>query len=183
MIQIYQYFKFWVTIEFLQCLQFSKKITQCLNRKKKHDVHTKNDISHYNQTQFEGVLPFIFHVIMDNPIGAGFSVKYRRKNLYCRYHLHFGTASSYGWMDGNSGTLWDEKTCSKISTRGNYWFGMSNDTHLKGIAIGVYSRLQLSTVEVTHVDELKHTWGFMSLCCSIQSYRDVWKWREGDVLR
>ena len=50
-----------------------------------------------------------------------------------------------------------------------YWSGMSNGTRLRGVAIGISSRLQPLVVEVTPVDErimrvrLKHTMGFMSL--------------------
>ena len=50
-----------------------------------------------------------------------------------------------------------------------YWSGMSNGARLRGVAIGISSRLQPSVVEVTPVDErilrmrLKHTMGFMSL--------------------
>ena len=51
-----------------------------------------------------------------------------------------------------------------------YWSGMSNGHHVKGVAIGVSSRLlQPSVVEVTPVDErimrlrLKHSLGFMSV--------------------
>ena len=59
---------------------------------------------------------------------------------------------------------------SKISNRGftYYWSGMSNGVRLKGVAIHLSSRLQLSVVEVILVDErimrlrLKHTMGFMS---------------------
>ena len=59
----------------------------------------------------------------------------------------------------------------EISSRGftYYWFGISNGDRLKGVALGVSSRLQLSVVEVIPVDErimrlrLKHILGFMSL--------------------
>ena len=34
-----------------------------------------------------------------------------------------------------------------------YWSAMSNAHHVKGVAIGFYSRLQPSVVEVTPVDE------------------------------
>ena len=34
-----------------------------------------------------------------------------------------------------------------------YWSGMSNDHHVKGVAIGISSRLQLSVVDVTLGDE------------------------------
>ena len=34
-----------------------------------------------------------------------------------------------------------------------YWSGMSNGHHVKGVAIGMSSRLQPSVVEVTLVDE------------------------------
>ena len=50
-----------------------------------------------------------------------------------------------------------------------YWSGTSNGHHVKGVAIGVSSRLQPSVVEVTPVDErimrlrLKHSLGFMSV--------------------
>ena len=50
-----------------------------------------------------------------------------------------------------------------------YWSGMSNRHHVKGIAIGISSRLQPSVVEVPLVDErimrlrLKHSLGFMSV--------------------
>ena len=46
---------------------------------------------------------------------------------------------------------------------------MSNGHHVKEVAIGVSSRLQLSVVEVTPIDEhimrlrLKHSLGFMSV--------------------
>ena len=60
---------------------------------------------------------------------------------------------------------------SEISSKGftYYWSGMSNGASLKGVAIGIPSRLQPSVVEVIPVDEcimrlrLKHTLGFMSL--------------------
>ena len=59
----------------------------------------------------------------------------------------------------------------EISSRGftYYWSGMNNGAHLKGTAVGVFSRLQPFVVKVIPVDEriirmrLKHTWGFMSL--------------------
>ena len=47
--------------------------------------------------------------------------------------------------------------------------GMSNGHYVKGVAIGISSRLQPSVVEVTPVDErimrirLKHSLGFMSV--------------------
>ena len=43
----------------------------------------------------------------------------------------------------------------EISSRGfiYYWCGMSNGARLKGVAIGVSSRLQSSVVEVIPVDE------------------------------
>ena len=43
----------------------------------------------------------------------------------------------------------------EISSRGltYYWSGMSNGARLKGVAIGVSSRLQPSVVEVILVDE------------------------------
>ena len=43
----------------------------------------------------------------------------------------------------------------EISSRGftYYWSGMNNGTRLKGVAIGVSSRLQPSIVEVIPVDE------------------------------
>ena len=50
-----------------------------------------------------------------------------------------------------------------------YWSGMSDGTHLRGVAVAISSRLQSSVVEVAPVDErimrvrLKHTLGFMSL--------------------
>ncbi|KAG0728675.1 Craniofacial development protein 2 [Chionoecetes opilio] len=50
-----------------------------------------------------------------------------------------------------------------------YWSGMSNGHRDRGVAIGISSKLQLSVVEVTPVDErikrvrMKHTLGFMSL--------------------
>ncbi|MFV0264599.1 MAG: endonuclease/exonuclease/phosphatase family protein, partial [Kluyvera sp.] len=50
-----------------------------------------------------------------------------------------------------------------------YWSGMSNGARLRGVAIGISSKLQPFVVEVTPVDErimrvrLKHTLGFMSL--------------------
>ena len=50
-----------------------------------------------------------------------------------------------------------------------YWSGCSNGARLKGVTIGISSRLQSSVVGVTPVDErimlvrLKHTLGFMSL--------------------
>ncbi|KAG0715672.1 Craniofacial development protein 2 [Chionoecetes opilio] len=50
-----------------------------------------------------------------------------------------------------------------------YWSGMSNSDHVRGVAIGISSKLQPSVVEVTPVDErimrvrMKHTLGFMSL--------------------
>ena len=34
-----------------------------------------------------------------------------------------------------------------------YWSGMSNGYHVKGVAIGVYSRLQPSVAEVTPAEE------------------------------
>ena len=55
----------------------------------------------------------------------------------------------------------------------------SNGACLKGVAISVSSRLRLSVVEITPVDEcimrlrLRHTLGFVS-CCSVCSYRNVW---------
>ena len=59
------------------------------------------------------------------------------------------------------------KTSSKTFTY--FWSGMSNGHHVKGVAIGMSSRLLLSVVEVTPVDErimllrLKHSLGFMSV--------------------
>ncbi|KAG0722293.1 Craniofacial development protein 2 [Chionoecetes opilio] len=50
-----------------------------------------------------------------------------------------------------------------------YWSGMSNGHRVRGVAIGISSKLQPSVVEVTPVDErimrvrMKHTLGFMSL--------------------
>ena len=50
-----------------------------------------------------------------------------------------------------------------------YWSGKSNGHHVKGAARGVSTRLKLSVVEVTPVDErimrlrLKHSLGFMSV--------------------
>ncbi|MCP3680346.1 MAG: endonuclease/exonuclease/phosphatase family protein [Gammaproteobacteria bacterium] len=50
-----------------------------------------------------------------------------------------------------------------------YWSGMSNGARLRGVAIGISSRLQPSVVEVALVDErimrlrMKHSLGFMSL--------------------
>ena len=43
----------------------------------------------------------------------------------------------------------------EISSRGftYYWSGMNNGARLKEIAIGVYSRLQPSVVEIIPVDE------------------------------
>ena len=43
----------------------------------------------------------------------------------------------------------------EISSRGftYYWFGMSNRARLKGVAIGVSSKLQPSVVEIIPVDE------------------------------
>ena len=49
-----------------------------------------------------------------------------------------------------------------------YWSGMSSGHRVKGVAIGIYSRLQPFVVEVTRVDEcivrlrLKYSLGFMS---------------------
>ena len=59
----------------------------------------------------------------------------------------------------------------EIRSRGftYYWSGMNNGAHLRKVTISISSRLQLSVVEVTLVDErimrlrLKHTLGFMSL--------------------
>ena len=59
----------------------------------------------------------------------------------------------------------------EISSKGYsyYWSGMSNGARLRGVAIGISSRLQPSVVEVTPVDErimqlrLKHSMGFMSV--------------------
>ena len=48
-----------------------------------------------------------------------------------------------------------------------YLSGMSNGHHVKGVVIGIFSRLQSSTIEVTLVDDcmmrlrLKHSLGFM----------------------
>ena len=69
------------------------------------------------------------------------------------------------------------ETLGETSSNGftYYWSGMSNDHHVKSVTIIVSSRLQLSVVEVTPVDEyimglkLKHSLGFMS-CCSVRSY-------------
>ena len=50
-----------------------------------------------------------------------------------------------------------------------YWSGMNDGHHVKGVAIGVSSKLQPSIVEVTPVDErimqlsLKHSIGFLSV--------------------
>ncbi|KAG0730190.1 Craniofacial development protein 2 [Chionoecetes opilio] len=50
-----------------------------------------------------------------------------------------------------------------------YWSGLSNGHRVRGVAIGISSKLQPSVVEVTPVDErilrvrMKHTLGFMSL--------------------
>ena len=50
-----------------------------------------------------------------------------------------------------------------------YWTGMNNGYHVKGVAIGISSRLHPSVVEVIPVDErimqlrLKHSLGFMLL--------------------
>ncbi|KAG0728289.1 Craniofacial development protein 2 [Chionoecetes opilio] len=50
-----------------------------------------------------------------------------------------------------------------------YWSGMSNGHRVRGVAIGISSKLQPSVVDVTPVDErimrvrMKHTLGFMSL--------------------
>ena len=58
-------------------------------------------------------------------------------------------------------------TSSKVLTY--YWSGRSNGHHVKGVVIGISSRLQPSVVEVTPVDEhimqlrLKHSLGFMSV--------------------
>ena len=43
----------------------------------------------------------------------------------------------------------------EISSRGfTYnWSGMSNGAHLRGVAIGIFNRLQPSVVEVTLIDE------------------------------
>ena len=43
----------------------------------------------------------------------------------------------------------------EISSRGftYYWSGMSNGARLKGVAIGISSRLQPSVVNITPVDE------------------------------
>ena len=65
----------------------------------------------------------------------------------------------------------------EISNRGftYYWSGMSNGARLKGVAIGISSRLQPS---VSALNErimrlrMKHTLGFLS-CCRVRSYRDV----------
>ena len=57
----------------------------------------------------------------------------------------------------------------ETSSKGFTYSGMSNGHHVKGVAIGVSSRLQPSVVEVTPVDErimrlrLKHSLGFMSV--------------------
>ena len=60
-----------------------------------------------------------------------------------------------------------DETSSKDFTY--YCSGTTNGYHVKGVAIGVSSRLQPSVVEVTPVDErimrlrLKHSLGFMLL--------------------
>ena len=60
-----------------------------------------------------------------------------------------------------------------------YWSGTSNGHHVKGVAIGVSSRLLPSVVEVAPVDghimrlRLKHSLGFISVVVE----------GEGDVLR
>ena len=60
-------------------------------------------------------------------------------------------------------------TTPEVNLRTYYWSGMSNGHHVKGVAIGVSTRMQPSVVEVTLVDErimrlrLKHCLGFMSV--------------------
>ena len=50
-----------------------------------------------------------------------------------------------------------------------HWSGMSNGHHVKGVTIGISSRLQPSVVEVNPVDErimrlrLKHSLGFITV--------------------
>ena len=73
------------------------------------------------------------------------------------------------WIVGLSETR--RPGSEEISSRGfiNYWSGRRNGARIKGVAIGVSSRLHPSVVEVIPVDErimrlrLKHTLGFMSL--------------------
>ncbi|KAG0719990.1 Craniofacial development protein 2 [Chionoecetes opilio] len=69
------------------------------------------------------------------------------------------------------------RTSSGETSRGGYtyyWSSMSNGDHVRGVAIGISSKLQPSVVEVTPVDmggimggimrvRMKHTLGFMSL--------------------
>ena len=53
----------------------------------------------------------------------------------------------------------------KISSKGFIykWSGMNNGAHLKGVAIGISNRLQLSFIERIMILKLKHNLGFMSL--------------------
>ena len=66
-----------------------------------------------------------------------------------------------------------------------YWCGMSNGHRVKGVALGVSSRLQPS-VEVTPVDEnkmrlrLKHSLGFMSVVI-VYTPTDVYETEEKEM--
>ena len=67
-----------------------------------------------------------------------------------------------------------------------YWSGMSDGTHLRGVAIGISSRLQPSVVEVIPVDErimrlrLKHTMGFMS-CVAVYASTEMCEMEEKEM--
>ena len=67
---------------------------------------------------------------------------------------------------GSSETRWHGS--GETSSKGfiYYWSGMRNDHHVKGIAIGIYTRLQPSAVEVDEHTlrlRLKDSLGFMSI--------------------
>ena len=67
-----------------------------------------------------------------------------------------------------------------------YWSGQSDGAHLRGVAIGISSRLQSSVVGVTPVDErilllrLKHTLGFISLI-AVYAPTEVYELEEKEV--
>ena len=61
-----------------------------------------------------------------------------------------------------------------------YWSGMNNSHYVKGVPIGISSRLQPCVVEVTLVDEhicnvieAEVQFRFHVCCCSVCSYRSV----------
>ncbi|XP_070000706.1 uncharacterized protein [Penaeus vannamei] len=119
--------------------------------------------------------------MMSPQLAASFYMGQRRRGRQ-RWHLPGAMARGFtsgglsGWEHGTPGV--EVAALSEVRRPGSgsiskggytyYWSGRGYDHHISGVAIAISSRLQLSVVEMSPVDErimaliLKHSFGFVS---------------------